>query len=122
MDVNALSQGGQNLYNVNDNSVNNSEEIQSVNNNEITRDSKDNKNEPISAEDAKKAAEKINKLLEDKNTHIEYEQDKELKHVMIMKVVDNDTNKVVNQIPSKQVLDMITDFCNLAGLLIDRRM
>jgi flagellar protein FlaG len=121
MDVKVSSQGGQNLYNITDNSVYSTDSIQNVNTDEKTSDIKSEGNQPISVEDAKKAADKINKLLEDKNTHIEYEQDKDFKHVMIMKVVDNVTNQVINQIPSKQFLDMVTQCCDLAGMLLDTK-
>jgi flagellar protein FlaG len=83
-------------------------------------DSNSNSNKkPISADAAKKAADKINKLLEDSNTRIEYDQDKEFKNVMVMKVVDTGTNKVLRQIPSEQVLQMVSDFSKIAGLLVD---
>jgi flagellar protein FlaG len=121
MDVKVSSQGGQNLYNINDNSVYSTESSQNVNTNEKTSNIKTEDNGSISVEDAKKAADKINKLLEDKTTHIEYEQDKDFKHVMVMKVVDNDTNKVINQIPSKQFLDMVSQFCDLAGMILDKK-
>jgi flagellar protein FlaG len=121
MDVKVSSQGGQSLYNINDNSVYSAEGSQNVNTNEKTSNIKTEDNGSISVEDAKKAADKINKLLEDKNTHIEYEQDKDFKQVMVMKVVDNDTNKVINQIPSKQFLDMVSQFCDLAGMLLDKK-
>jgi flagellar protein FlaG len=40
---------------------------------------------------------------------------------MIMKVVDNNTHEVVNQIPSKQVMDMIAQFSEMAGLVLDKK-
>lgn len=136
MDVNVLSQGRQNLYgsvqdNIISNSNSNSNDLITANTantaniNNNTNDNTTNTNnkntDGISTEDAKKVADKMNKLLEDKNTHVEYEQDEKLKNVMIMKVIDNASNKVVNQIPSKQALDMISDFCDIIGLLVDKR-
>lgn len=121
MDVRSLSHGGQSLNELNDNSVYNAEGIQSTKTDDNVSSIKTEKNDSISVQDAKKATEKINKLLEDKSTHIEYEADKDFKQVIIMKVVDNDTNKVLNEIPSKQILDMVAQFCEMAGILLDKR-
>lgn len=80
------------------------------------------KNKYVTVKEAQKVADKVNKLLEDKHTHIELEQDKNFKYVMVMKVIDDNTNKVINQIPSKQILDMVAQFCQIAGLVLDRKV
>ena len=135
MEVNVISQGGQNNnfnYIASNTTVNNSEgstknedvkELANQNNVNSKQDTnyKGTDNKGVSEKDAKKAADKLNKLLEDKNTHIEYKTDDVFKNVMIMDVVDNDTNKVVNQIPSKQILDMVAQFCEMAGLILDKK-
>ena len=122
MDVNVASQGGQNVYNYADSSVG---KIQSIETGSVNQFSDEyvekNKNDMVSVKDAKTAVDKLNKLLEGKPTHIEYEEDKTFKQVMIMKVVDNNTHEVVNQIPSKQILDMVTQFCEMAGLIVDKK-
>lgn len=122
MDVKVFSQGGQNIYNV-DNNTNVNASQQDTDTSIGGSLSKENSNlESVSVKDAKKAADKINKLLEGKSsTHIEYEQDQDFKYVMIMKVVDNDTHKVVNEIPSKKILDMVAQFCEMAGLILDKK-
>lgn len=121
MDISVNGQGRQNVHDYVDNSV----EKQNYTdiNTKQTYDSKnaDKESKPVSVEEAEKAVDKLNKLLEDKSTHIEYEQDENFKQVMIMKVIDNDTNKVVNEIPSKKILDMVAQFCEMAGLLLDKK-
>lgn len=123
MDVGFLSQGGQNSYVSNgivpDVNQSQQRDVKVQTNNELI--DKNGKNEGISEETAKKAADKANEFLKDKNTHIEYEQDKTFKQVMIMKVVDNNTRNVINEIPSKQFLDMIVDFSAMGGLILNKK-
>lgn len=71
--------------------------------------------------DVKSAAEKINKLMEGSSTHIEYEVHDKFKDDIIVKIVDNDTHKVVKEIPPKKILDMVAKLCELAGVLIDQK-
>lgn len=121
MEVKVSSQGRQNLYNVNDNSGISTQDTQENVKINVSETNSIDKDKGVTVEEAKKATEKINKLLEDKSTHIEYEQDKDFKNVMIMKVVDNNTKQVLNEIPSKQILDMISQFCQMAGLVLDKK-
>lgn len=122
MDVEAISHGGQrqNLYNIDNSLVVNNKNVQN-NTENSTVQNRDTQNDGISEKDAKKAVKVMNDLLKDKSTHIEYEQDKNFKQVMIMKVVDNDTRKVINQIPSKDILDMVAQFCEMAGLIVNKK-
>lgn len=123
MDVEFLSQGGQNSYLsnsiVSDVSQGQQYDVKLQTNDKLI--DKSGKNEGISEETAKKAADKANEFLKDKNTHIEYEQDKTFKQVMIMKVIDNDTKQVVNEIPSKKFLEMIADFSAMSGLILNKK-
>lgn len=120
MDVEAISHGGQNLYNIDNSLVSDNKNAQNGIGNSISQD-KSTQNEGISQKDAKRAADIMNDLLKDKSTHVEYEQDEDFKYIMIMKVVDNDTNKVVNEIPSKKILDMVAQFCEMAGLIVNKK-
>lgn len=125
MDVEAIGQGGPNAYNF-DSSINDIENMKSnsVSQTDINKSSAmDDKNkiDGVNSKDAKKAAEVVNRLLENKSVHIEYEQDSDFKYIMIMKVVDNDTNQVINEIPSKKILDMVAQFCEMAGLIVNKK-
>jgi flagellar protein FlaG len=126
MEVNIASKGGQKSFNYADSSVEQAQNVQTNDKKQsyVVRDVEDksSKNEPVREADAKKAVAKINKLLEGKSTHIEYDKDKRFNQVMIMKVVDNNTHKVINEIPSKQVLDMVAQFCQMAGLILDKKV
>ncbi|WP_026881230.1 flagellar protein FlaG [Clostridium akagii] len=122
MDVKVTSQGGQNSYDINDSNgasnQGNETSIQSMN----KSDAKNTEFKPVSVDDAKKAVDKVNKLLEDKTTHVEYQEDANFKSVMVMKVVDNTTNEVLREIPSKQIMDLIAQFAEMAGLVLDKKV
>lgn len=63
-----------------------------------------------------KALKKLNKFLEDDRTHAEYSVHKDLGTIMI-KVIDEDTNKVILEVPPKKILDMVASMCREFGLL-----
>ncbi|KZL94059.1 flagellar protein FlaG [Clostridium magnum] len=67
-----------------------------------------------------KAVDKLNKLLEDKATHAEYEVYGKGKD-LIVRIVDNKTKEVVQELPPKQIIDMIDKFCELAGMFVDKK-
>ncbi|MBZ9624583.1 flagellar protein FlaG [Clostridium sp. FP2] len=83
-----------------------------------SKNSLDNKeNAEIEVENA---VSKINKLLEGQGTHIQYEKHDVLNQ-MIIKVIDNDTNEVIKEIPSRKILDMVAKMCEMAGILVDKK-
>ncbi|MGH4141107.1 flagellar protein FlaG [Clostridium sp.] len=68
----------------------------------------------------KSAVSKINKLLEGEGTHLQYEKHDVLNQ-MIVRVIDNNTNEVINEIPNKKILDMVVKMCEMAGVLVDKK-
>ena len=40
---------------------------------------------------------------------------------MIVRVIDNNTNEVINEIPNKKILDMVAKMCEMAGILVDKK-
>ena len=73
-----------------------------------------------SEKQVKNAVGKINKLLEGEGTHVQYEKHDVLNQ-MIIKVIDNNTNEVIREIPSKKILDMVAKMCEMAGILVDKK-
>lgn len=73
-----------------------------------------------SEKEVKNAVSKINKLLEGEGTHLQYEKH-DVINQMIIKVIDNNTNEVIKEIPSKKILDMVAKMCELAGILVDKK-
>jgi flagellar protein FlaG len=78
------------------------------------------KEKEIKDKDIKKAVKKLNNFLQDEGTHAEYSIHKELHRVMI-KIIDNDTNKVILEVPPKKIVDMVAKMCELAGILVDKK-
>jgi len=73
-----------------------------------------------SEKEVENAVKKINKFLEGDGTHLQYEK-YDVFNQMIIKVIDNNTNEVINEFPSKKILDMVAKMCELAGILIDKK-
>ncbi|MFL0269672.1 flagellar protein FlaG [Candidatus Clostridium radicumherbarum] len=124
MEIGALGQGGQVSLNVNKgadsecvpNIAKNSDNIKTVENNTNEYVSKDKINE----KNINKAIDKINKFLEDNKTHAEYEIHDKFKDIMI-KIVDDKTGQVIQELPPKKLLDMVAKMCELVGVLFDKK-
>ncbi|SKA72712.1 flagellar protein FlaG [Clostridium sp. USBA 49] len=74
----------------------------------------------IQEKDLKNAVDKLNKFLEDNKTHAEYEIHDKLNDVMI-KIVDDNTGKVIKEIPPQKILDMVAKMCEIVGILFDKK-
>lgn len=100
-------------------SVANSDKVVKVTNETQVGDKKENNkdtNEGYTKKDVEKAVNKLNKFLEDDATHAEYSIHKDLGTMMI-KVIDDKTQKVLLEVPSKKVLDMIASMCKSFGII-----
>ena len=62
------------------------------------------------------ALKKVNNFLKDEKTHAEYSIHKDFGTVMI-KIVDNDNDKVIMELPPEKILDMIASMCKQFGLI-----
>jgi len=80
----------------------------------------DTKRTEIKEKEIHKAIDKLNKFLEDKSTHAEYSIHDKLKDVMI-KIVDDKTGEVIQELPPKKVLDMVAKMCEMVGLIVDNK-
>ena len=83
---------------------------------EVLANQNKNEKENFTKEDLDKAVKKLNKFLEDEKTHAEYEKHKDLGTIMV-RIVDDETEKVVIELPPKKVLDMIASMCKQVGLI-----
>ncbi|MBK5240385.1 flagellar protein FlaG [Clostridium sp.] len=73
-----------------------------------------------SEKEIKNAVVKINKFLLGEGTHVRY-QKHDVLNQMIVSVIDNNTNEVIKEIPSKKILDMVAKMCEMAGILVDKK-
>ncbi len=84
--------------------------------NEKDSGAKDNKEDDVDKEEMEAALKKLNKFLEDEKTHAEYEKHEDL-GTMMVRIVEDDTDKIVVELPPKKVLDMVASICKQVGIL-----
>lgn len=72
-------------------------------------------------EDLEKVVKSLNDFLQPANTHIKFELHEELQEYYVT-VVDNQTNEVVREIPSKKLLDIYAKMTDYMGLLFDKKI
>lgn len=63
---------------------------------------------------------KVNKELEAKQTHIKVQIHEKTNTIMV-KVISNETNATIREIPSEKMLDFVYDMCLRAGIIIDEK-
>ena len=73
-----------------------------------------------SEKEIENAVGKINKFLEGEGTHLQF-QKHDVLNQMIIRVIDDNTNEVIKEIPSKKILDMVAKMCEMAGVLVDKK-
>lgn len=91
--------------------INNQPEV--VNLDELNNSNNKNK---YNKKELDKALEKVNNFLKDDKTHAEYSVHKDFGTLMI-KIVDDESDKVVMELPPEKILDMIASMCKQFGLL-----
>ncbi|KJZ82821.1 MULTISPECIES: flagellar protein FlaG [Clostridium] len=74
------------------------------------------KHDEYTKKDLDDALKKVNNFLKDEKTHAEYSIHKDFGTLMI-KIVDDESNKVILEIPPKTILDMVASMCRQVGLL-----
>jgi flagellar protein FlaG len=67
-----------------------------------------------------KSIEKMLKILEGDSTSLKFDIHKDTNTIMV-KVIDNETQKVVREIPSEKILDMIASIWKLVGIIVDKK-
>lgn len=95
--------------------------IESVHN--IKVDSEKQQDQPrteLSKEKAEKVVNSVNEFLKGSNTQLAYKYHEEL-HEYYAVVVDENTNEVVSEIPSKKLLDIYAAMTEYTGLLVDKK-
>lgn len=121
MDVNGLGQN-LNVYSSNSNvseyTQNNGEvlipQIQQVE----AKPSLENqtKDKQYTKSDLDNALKKINNFIKDEHVRAEYSVHKDFKTIMI-KIVNEDTNEVILEVPPQKILDMVASICKQIGLI-----
>lgn len=76
--------------------------------------------EKIGEKEVSKAVDKLNKLFEDKATHVQYEIYGK-SHNITIRIIDDKTNQVIKEIPPKKLIDFVDKLCQMAGILLDEK-
>lgn len=97
--------------------VNQAEGTQPIN--KQATEQQDKRQQELSKEKVEKVIHSMNDFLKEANTHLKFEFHDDLKEYYVT-VVDDTTNEVVKEIPSKRLLDMYAAMTDYLGLLVDR--
>lgn len=124
MEVRGIGQGGQTSVPFNSQTQNSDEQAiktTGANNNIVVNITSNGvEHRAIRENDLKKAVDAVNKNLQNDDSHIEYEVYGKFRDVTI-KIVDNNTKRVIKEMPPKNIIDMVTKFCEMAGLFLDQK-
>ena len=101
-----------NAYTTQDDNV----DFQTVNTDKNSKEGKSFENNSYDKKELDKAVNKLNKFLEDEDTHAEYSRHKDLGTLMI-KIVDDKNDKVLLEAPPEKVLDMVASLCKAVGII-----
>lgn len=71
-------------------------------------------------EDLKKAIADTNRVLFEDNDHFEFKIHEGTGRIMV-KLVDNQTDKIIKEIPPEKILDLVASIWDLVGILVDER-
>jgi flagellar protein FlaG len=76
--------------------------------------------EEIPREEVEKVLDKLNRLMGLIDKRLEFSiHDKS--HKVMVKIIDKETGEVINEIPPKKVLDMLSSITDIVGVLVDKR-
>ncbi|MFC0272202.1 flagellar protein FlaG [Metabacillus herbersteinensis] len=77
--------------------------------------------ETASKEKLEKVVNSMNEFLEPSNTHLKFELHEKLNEYYVT-IVDNHTNEIVREIPSKKWLDMYATMTEFLGFIVDKKI
>ena len=77
---------------------------------------------PSSVDEVKEIAEALNEYMDDLKTDLGFSVHEELNHQVIVEIKNKDTNELVKQIPSEELMAIKEKMAELTGLLFDRNV
>ncbi len=77
--------------------------------------------EEVPREEVEKATDKLNRLMGIVDKRLEFTIHEKSKTVMV-KVIDQETGNVIDEIPPKRLLDFLSSFREMVGLLVDKQV
>jgi flagellar protein FlaG len=88
-------------------------------NRQAARAKNDQKNN-FSADEAKQVASEMNEIMDDLHTDLGFSIREDLDHLVIVEIKNRQTNELVKQIPSEEMLAIKEKMEELTGLLLDQ--
>lgn len=79
------------------------------------------KEQSYSEKELKESLDIVNALLKKHNSHAEYSMHDKFKNVIMIKIVDTDSGRVLQEVPPKKILDMIAKMCEMVGIMVDKK-
>lgn len=117
MEVNGIGQGRQTNLEVNKTN----DKIAGYTGRIKSGDNRNIENKDISKKELKNAVDKLNNFLEDNKTHAEFEYHDKLKNDLMIKIIDDKTGEVIQEVPPKKILDMVAKMMEMVGVLFDKK-
>ena len=77
--------------------------------------------EEIPREEVEKVAEKLNRLMGIIDKRLEFRVDEKSQRVVV-KIIDKQSDEVLEEIPSQRALDILNSFSDMIGLMFDKRV
>lgn len=74
----------------------------------------------LSKKEVEREVENLNKFVQSSATHIKFTLHEGLNEYYVQ-VINDETNEVVKEIPSKKVMDMVAKMHEMIGLLVDEK-
>ena len=84
-------------------------------------DLKEHQNDPKQKEKVKEVVKSLNEFLQPAHTSIKFKFHEKLNKYYVT-VIDDNTNEVLREIPSKKLLDMYADMSERLGILVDKKI
>lgn len=75
---------------------------------------------PLKEEEMQKFADQVNTFLQPTQTHVQFEYHDKLQEYYAV-IVDNNSDEIIKEIPSKKILDMYAAMTEFMGLFVDRK-
>ncbi|OES46101.1 flagellar protein FlaG [Domibacillus iocasae] len=77
-------------------------------------------NTPLKEEELQKFADQVNTFLQPTQTHVQFEYHEDLQEYYAV-IVDNNSEEIIKEIPSKKILDMYAAMTEFIGLFVDKK-
>jgi len=81
---------------------------------------KEKEGKKLSLEETKDLTENMNELMDDLQTSLGFSIREELNHQVVVQIKNKDTNELIKQIPSEELLDIKERMEELTGMLFDK--